>query len=329
MGREYPHLAQGLHAMKHPKHPTKNERAGPPKIVGLGEGLFDLIAGDAHCGGAPLNFALHAHQLGNQGLAVTRVGQDDLGSRLLEELAGRGMSTEFVQIDPALPTGTVQVRLDQRAQPSYEIVADVAWDALEFSPELETLARESDAVCFGTLAQREDASRGAIQRFLQAAENAERLLDVNLRPPFYDPATLSTSCELASAVKLNEEELQELAGMFGFSLSTEEAADQLRHRFKLRLIALSRGSRGTVVFDGDGKHESEPVTAGGGRGDAVGAGDATAAALVHGVVRGWPWKRTLALANRLGAYVVSCRGACPELTAEIIEMSEHPLRPPF
>ena len=307
--------------MKHSNKPTKNERARPRKIVGLGEGLFDLIAGDAHCGGAPLNFAVHAHQLGNQALAVTRVGRDGLGSRLLEELSGRGMSTEFVQIDPARPTGTVLVKLDQQAQPSYEIVADVAWDALEFSPELEALARESDAVCFGTLAQREDASRSAIHRFLQAAENAERLLDVNLRQPFYDLATLRASCELAGAVKMNEEELQELTGMFGLSHSAEEAADQLRHRFELRWIALSRGSRGTVVFDGDGKHESEPVTAGGEGGDAVGAGDATAAALVHGVVRGWPWTRTLALANRLGAHVVSRRGACPELTAEIVEMS--------
>ena len=148
-----------------------------------------------------------------------------------------------------------------------------------------------------------------------------RLLDVNLRPPFYDLATLRASCELADAVKLNEEELQELTGMFGLSHSAEEAAGQLRHRFELGWIALSRGSRGTVVFDGNGKHESEPVTARGEGGDAVGAGDATAAALVHGVVRGWPWTRTLALANRLGAYVVSRRGACPELTAEIVEMS--------
>jgi fructokinase len=295
-----------------------NETEGRRTVVGLGEGLFDVIAGEPHCGGAPLNFAVHAHQLGNEGSVVTRVGNDDLAVRLTDELARRGMTTRYVQVDSDRPTGTVVVCLDRNGQPSYEIVADVAWDALEFTPELASLAREADAVCFGTLGQRSAASREAIRRFLEAADRAERLLDVNLRPPFYDASLLARSCEPATAVKLNEGELRELAGLFG--LSRDGAADGLRERFGLSWVAVSRGPRGTVVHDAAGRHESEPVAARTEDGDPVGAGDATAAALVHGAIRGWPWSMTLALANRLGAYVASCRGACPRLPRGIVDI---------
>lgn len=298
-----------------------NESSDCPTVVGLGEGLFDVIAGEAHCGGAPLNFAVHAHQLDNRGCVVTRIGRDALGDRLRGELAARGMPVAYLQIDPVRPTGTVQVEFDAGGEPRYEIVAGVAWDALQYTAELHELAGACDAVCFGTLAQRASKSRETIYKFLEAACQAERLLDVNLRQEYYDMALLERSCELATSVKLNEDELRELSVVFALPADIDGAAAALRDRFRLRWLALTRGPRGTIVYDETGWHETEPVAAEGTGGDAVGAGDAAAAALVHGAIRRWPWSRTLALANRLGAYVASQRGACPRLDASLEKMS--------
>lgn len=284
-----------------------------PIIVGLGEALFDVFPDEARLGGAPVNFAVHAHQLGNAGLVVSRVGRDDLGERFLQELRDRGMPAEAVQIDPQRPTGRVEVTFDQAGQPHYEIVTDVAWDALELTPTLRDLAGRCRAVCFGTLAQRSRISREAVQEFLKSAPLAERLFDVNLRPPFYDRDVIEASCRRASAVKLNREELAVMAGMFQLDGAGDRRAEALRRAFGLNWVALTKGADGMTVFDVEGECSAAGVPLQSEEGDPVGAGDATAAALLHGVVRDWDWPRTLKLATTLGAYVASHRGACPEL----------------
>ena len=291
------------------------------KIVGLGEALFDVFPDAAHLGGAPLNFAVHAHQLGNVGIVASRVGRDDLGRQVLDDIRSRGMPTDYVQIDAAHPTGTVQVTLDDQNQPSYEILRGVAWNAMEFTPAYQQLAAECDAVCFGSLAQCESPTREVIPRFVAAAGRAERLFDVNLRMDLYDEHVLARSIELASAVKLNDEELEELTGMFDLGHDQDDAATALRDAYDLNWVAVTRGALGTVVYDPEGIHRVTPVAADTANGDAVGAGDATAAALLHGRLRGWDWGRTIFLANTLGAFVASRRGACPALTDEIRNMA--------
>lgn len=285
----------------------------PPVIVGLGEALFDIFPDEARLGGAPLNMAVHAHQLGNRGVVVSRVGQDALGERIATELHRRGMTTEHLQTDPDLPTGTVKVELDERGEPSYDILRNVAWDALQFDPDTENLARRCDAVCFGTLAQREAQTRNTIYRFLETARQAVRLLDVNLRQHSYDRRIVERSCELATAVKLNAPELGVLTGLFNLPAGQREAVQGLLSRFEnLKWVAVTLGKMGTTVHSRAYQYQAEPVAAGEG-GDAVGAGDAAAAALLHGVLGHWPWEKTLKLANALGAEVASQKGACPPL----------------
>jgi fructokinase len=214
------------------------------------------------------------------------------------------------------------VRVAMRnGEPDYEIVCDVAWDFLEFDASWQELARTCDGVCFGTLAQRSPAARQTIQQFVAAATQAVRLFDVNLRQNYFDQSLLERSLQLSSAVKLNADELEVLRDLL--QLSSTDPADRCREmleRFELSFVAWTRGALGTTVIDGDGIHTAPAVTIDTSQGTPVGAGDATAAALLHGYLARWPWQRTLRLANTLGAYVATQPGACPKLPQEILDL---------
>ncbi|HEX7900777.1 MAG TPA: carbohydrate kinase [Planctomycetota bacterium] len=270
-------------------------------VVGLGEALFDLLPGGPVLGGAPLNVAVHAQQLGARGVLVSRVGRDALGDRLRDEVARRGLDASGLQVDPDRPTGTVAVTLE-KGEPRYEITKDVAWDRLEFAP---ALAASADAVCFGTLAQRSPRSREAIRRFLEAAPKAARLFDVNLRQDYYSRDILHESLRRATMVKLNRDELPVVLGLLGMS-----DLDALRAAYGLTHAVLTRGAEGTSINGVEGEPVRFPAQAGA---DSVGAGDACSAGVLMGVLRGWTVERTLSLANRLGAYVASVPGATPRL----------------
>jgi fructokinase len=302
-------------------------------IVGVGEALFDLLPSGKALGGAPLNMACHAQQLLAQhrlrraqssrgrGVVASRVGTDPLGDEVVRQLAERGMSSEFVQRDAAHPTGTVHVELHE-GQPTYDIVEDVAWDHFEWTAAWGELAGTCAAVCFGTLAQRSPDSREAIWRFLDAAPQAVRMLDVNLRQQYYDPAVLEESCRRATLVKLNEHELPVVAELLGIPVGTEDdEMAEIMKRFALEAIVLTRGKRGTLLVLRDEAVDAKPASYPAAKdADAVGAGDACSAGILVGWVHGLPPEQIGALANRLGAYVASQPGATPQLPREIVEL---------
>ncbi len=188
----------------------------PPVVAGIGEMLWDVYPDGAHFGGAPANFACHAASLGAESWMVSAVGDDTLGQRALDSLGTLGVRCDLVERDPVHPTGRVLVTLDADGQPQYEIERDTAWDHLAWSDELARFATRCDAVCFGSLAQRSPASRATIRRFLEAVPRpALRVFDVNLRQRFYDRDVIDASLSLASAVKLNDEELPIVAELCG------------------------------------------------------------------------------------------------------------------
>ncbi len=283
-------------------------------IVGLGEALVDIFPDHQALGGAPLNVAVHAHQLlagsgSGCGVVVSRVGRDDLGRQILADLTSRGMSVETVQLDDDHPTGQVLVTSRRSGEPVYKIVEDVAWDHLEFTDELGRLAGRCDAVCFGTLARRSPVSRATIGRFLQQAPQAVRLYDVNLRQHYYDESLIREGCELATMVKLNEAELPIILRLLGLG-----GVEALLGRFGLDAVVLTRGAAGTTLYTaggaimGEPNHfEPEPGA------DSVGAGDACAAGVLVMWLLGGAPEMIVWLANYLGAYVASRRGATPEL----------------
>jgi fructokinase len=300
-------------------------------IAGLGEALYDVFPDHQVLGGAPLNMAVHAHQLGQPlggtATVISRVGQDVLGRQIIAELAARGMG-HHLQTDPDLSTGTVAVTVDTDGQPTYDIVRDVAWDAIQFDPDLKYLAQNCQGVTFGTLAQRVAQSRNTIYRFLDATRRAIRLFDVNLRQDYYDNRIIRRSCEFADAIKLNAEELPVVMRELGLSRIGAASDDvsgmcqALIDEFELRFVAYTRGERGTVLYRPGECYEDAAVSyPAADRANAVGAGDACAAALLIGAIKSWPPEKTVKTANHLGAYVASQPGATPTLPDELVDMA--------
>ena len=289
-----------------------------PVIVGLGEVLWDLYPDATHFGGAPANFASHAASLGAEAWMVSAVGADDLGARALDALCERGVHCVHLVQDPHHATGRVLVTLNAAGQASYEFAADTAWDHLAWSDGLAALAARSDAVYFGTLGQRSPASRETIRRFLQVTPRpALRVFDVNLRQRFYDRETIHTSLQLASALKLNDEELPIVAELCAVRANTpREILSELLTRYKLRLAALTRGPHGSLLISTDAEDEcpAPPTTVV----DTVGAGDAFTATLVTGFLRGLPLPEINRHANAVASFVCSQNGATPALPEHLL-----------
>ena len=244
---------------------------------------------------------------------VTRVGDDDLGREVLERFRSLGLPTETVQVDPAAPTGTVDVALAPDGQPRYTIRRDVAWDRIEADEPALARASRADAVCFGSLAQRDEPSRARSARSSRPPDpDALRVFDVNLRPPFVDRDVIADSLELANALKLNDQELPELAAMFGI-------ADGRRAR-RWRRWPAGSGSRSWPSRAGPGGACCGPTAPGpttraarSRSSDTIGAGDAFTAALVVGRLAGRPLDAINRHANEVAAFVCSRPGGTPAL----------------
>ncbi|HSS98609.1 MAG TPA: PfkB family carbohydrate kinase, partial [Terriglobales bacterium] len=220
------------------------------KIVGIGEVLWDMLPSGKQLGGAPTNFAYMISLLGNKGIIASRVGTDKLGQETLATIASLGVSMEFVQDDPIHATGTAVVDVDAQGQPKFTVTPNVAWDFLEWTPAWSRLAPLVDAVCFGSLGQRNLTSRETIRKFLGATPDyAIRIFDVNLRQDFYSTELLQESFQVAELAKLNHEELPTVTQLLGFPfLNEEQAARQLLEAYKLRLVCVTRGGNGSLLI---------------------------------------------------------------------------------
>ncbi len=289
-------------------------------IVGLGELLWDLLPEGKKPGGAPANFAYHARALGDQGLPVSRLGADPLGQELRARLAALGLPDQHVQADSARPTGTVHVALDSRGVPTFTITPEVAWDYLTWDRRLAALAAGSDAVCFGSLAQRSPVSRATIRAFLSATRpDCLRVFDVNLRQSWWSPEVLRESLSRSSIAKLNETELPVVLQALG--LDGEGPADRgcraLRETFGLALVCLTLGPEGSLLCTAAQTLRSPGVKVE--VADTVGAGDGFTAVLCHHWLRGTPLARIAESANRYGAWVASQVGPTPAVPADVAD----------
>lgn len=287
--------------------------------VGMGEALWDVLPEGKKIGGAPANFAYHVSQFGLPSMAVSAIGDDPLGNEIRENFISKGLKHHLATVPYA--TGTVQVELDPNGVPQYEIKENVAWDNIPWTTELEEIARNTKAVCFGSLAQRNVVSRETIGRFLDTMPREEDSLvvfDVNLRQGFYTKEILCESMQRCNVLKINDEELVTVSRMFGYpGIDLQDKCWILLGKYNLKMLILTCGINGSYVFTpGNVSFQPTPKVE---VADTVGAGDSFTAAFVASILKGKSVAEAHSLAVRTSAFVCTQNGAMPTLPRELTE----------
>lgn len=284
-----------------------------PLVIGMGEALWDVLPEGRKIGGAPANFAFHAGQAGMDARVVSAVGRDALGDETLLTLQQKGLNTDAVaRVD--FPTGVVQVTLSEGGIPQYDICEGVAWDNIPFTPALDELARNAQAVCWGSLVQRSEVSRNCIYRFLDAMPSEQgrlKVFDINLRQHFYSLDVIEASCQRANVLKINEEELVIVSELLRLGTPlVEQQCRLLMERFSLDMLVLTCGSNGSYIFTPvETSFRVTPLVQ---VADTVGAGDSFTATLVADLLKGASVGVAHEHAVQLAAYVCTQQGAMAE-----------------
>ena len=280
------------------------------KMICFGEVLWDMLPEGKVLGGAPLNVLYHAKQQGMEGIMITAVGKDVLGAEIKERCVELGLSTELIQEYESCETGVAAVSLDENGSASYELIKPVAYDnILEDSSQIPHLL-DCDVFVFGSLANRDYTTRSTLIKCLEKLKenNACKIVfDINLRAPHYDLEVISDLMKFANIVKLNEEELSEVASYHKLKGDNKEMMESLQKQFSLDAMVCTLGPEGAIYVDKNqlAKIPGKKIDLV----DTVGSGDAFLAAFISSYLRNDPVELALKKANDLGAFVASNRGA--------------------
>ncbi len=289
-----------------------------PKIVSIGEVLWDVFPDRKCFGGAPANFACHAAIQGAHIAVVSAVGADQHGRDAIEMMRRFDIDIRCVDTVRNAPTGTVSVNVDSAGKPSFIIHENSAWDYIKWTSQVETLVEATDAIYFGTLGQRSKLSRDTLSQSLEIARttNTLRLVDINLREPFYDREIIRQSLGFANLLKLSNDELPMVLSACGIASDTsiEKQLCCLRDQYSLDLIVMTCGEEGAILITPDAviSQHATPTTLK----DTVGAGDSFAAAFLLGVLRGHSYEQVLGKACDVAAATCSHVGAVPKIESK-------------
>lgn len=288
------------------------------RLLSIGEILWDVFGKSEILGGAPLNFSVAAQKLGHQVALVTAVGDDRRGRRALDSMRAFGLSADFVQVLAGKNTGTAQVTMDDAGNASYFIERPAAFDPIQLdNARLSAIQALRPAwLYFGTLAQTNPASEEMLHRILGRLPGVQCFYDMNLREGHWNLPLVERLSGLASIVKLNETEAETLFRLThaGEAFSLEQFCRSWSSTYGVENLCVTLGSEGCAIFMDNRlvRFAGFKVTVA----DTVGAGDAFAAAFLHGYGLRWPMAGIASFANGLGALVASRPGATPAWTLD-------------
>jgi fructokinase len=284
-------------------------------IVCFGEVLWDLLPSGKIAGGAPMNVAVHAAQLGLNANIISAVGEDELGEEIKHFLESRQLSIENIQTLKAHQTGIVEVVLDEKGSPSYTIIEPVAWDFIALTETAQKSVNEADVLVFGSLALRNELSKRTL--FALQSLVKVRILDINLRKPFYSADLAKELLEIAHIVKVNDEELQMICAWYAQKGDELSNAKWLKNTFNLKGIIVTRGGNGAFFVDENNEiseHQGFKVNVK----DTIGSGDSFLASFITKWLNGFSATEALRFACAVGAYVATQKGATPFIREEDI-----------
>jgi len=218
-----------------------------------------------------------------------------------------------IQLDDVHPTGSVNVQLDKRGAPQFDIISDMAYDYIEFIPEYHSdLIGDARLIYFGSLVQRSEAGCENLQAFI-SPNSSETLnfYDINLRPGCYNNAIIEKSLLKTDILKLNTNELGKLKQMLSLKINNDKFVQHLMETHSISTVSLTKGELGSELFANQGRFSSEPAEAIK-IVDSVGAGDAYAAMLAAGMLKNWQPEEILERASLFASRICEIKGAIPD-----------------
>ncbi len=290
--------------------------ANQNKIICFGEMLWDMLPTGKMPGGAPMNVAIHLNNLGNHASIISRVGTDDLGTALIDFVTENGLNTQFVQHGQTHLTGVVKVNMDDKNNVSYKIVKPVAWDYILLEEDALEAVENSDCFVFGSLSARSEQTFDTLKKLLAVAKF--KVLDINLRPPYYDKTTIEFLLKNTDLLKLNHLELGEISEWFFTAGTIQENLIRLSELFKIKTICVTLGEDGAMLLHNNAFFQSsgfevEVV-------DTIGSGDSFLASFISNFLNNIPLDNALVEACAIGAWVATQHGATPRILTEEIQL---------
>jgi len=284
-------------------------------VVCFGEVLWDVFHDEKKPGGAPFNVCAHLVRQKVSAVMISAVGSDAEGGELLDFVRKNDLTTDYIRELADLPTGTVFVKKDEKGDSKYTITQPVAWDNIPFDDGLMELVARSEFFIFGSLACRSEGSRRTLLRLLEVAPCG--VFDVNFRAPHYDREIIEVLLKKSRIVKMNSEELEEIAGWYDQRGAERENMKYLIDNFNIEQLFVTRGGEGAVSYDGSIFNEfggfQVDVK------DTTGSGDAFLAAIITKYLDGSDAGYSLKYACAMGAMVATRFGAIPEIDLMKVE----------
>ncbi len=288
------------------------------RVVAFGEVVWDIFPDGKVLGGAPTNLVFRLNSFGDEGVLLSRVGDDSLGSEILHKVEELGMSIENIQIDNVFPTGTVDIKIDNDGRPDFFIKRDVAFDHIEFTAEALMLVRNARCLSFGTLVQRYGLSKNTLRELIKEAPNPIKFLDLKLRNNCYNKNIIETSLNLANILRVKENELFSLKSELSlFEFESKLIAAELLNQFNLDIILVTKGKNGAFALDKNNNYFEDPgysiklV-------DTVGSGVAFSAGFLHYYLSGKGIGESLQFGNAAGALTATTHGATTKISKNSI-----------
>jgi fructokinase len=279
------------------------------KFVCFGELVWDIFPSGPKLGGGPANLAFRLNSFGDEGILLTRIGDDNWGTDALKQLKNLNLSADNIQSDHEFPTGTVKIKVNDLGEADYFITPEVAFDHIEFTTEALKLVRNADCFCFGTLVQRYGISKNTLRELVHESPGVLKFLDLKLRENCYQKEILERSLEYADILRVKDKELlilKEELSLTGANL--KDLAGELKNTYKIGIILVTMGQKGVFAIDNSGKFYSDPgyivpVI------DNVGSGVAFSAGFLHYYLNGSSIADAIRLGNAAGALVATTEGA--------------------
>ncbi|KKB10264.1 5-dehydro-2-deoxygluconokinase [Devosia chinhatensis] len=298
----------------------------------IGTRLEDVGSFAKSVGGCPTNIAVGTSRLGLKSALVTRVGNEQMGRFVREQLNREGVETKGIVTDPERLTALVLLSVENdKSFPLIFYRDNCADSALDEDDIDEDFIRSAKAVLVtGTHFAKphtDKAQRKAMR--IARAHGGKIVFDIDYRPNLWGLAGHDAGDSRYIASDAVSAHLKTVLPECDLIVGTEEevliasgAADLHSALRTIRslspaVIVLKRGPMGCIVYDSDIPDDLEAGIVGKGFPievyNVLGAGDAFMSGFLRGWLRGEPHATSATWANACGAFAVSRLLCAPEI----------------